>query len=132
MRHLVRTLGVLTIIALASPVWAESVTVPCTINHDGHALFSDSWDWRACRTDLPSLDPYAVLEVTFDPITSIAPSVGWSQTCHHGTPQRITLPAGLAATVATNEEGTLMTAMVINLRPTVSEAGTLTVGIVCR
>jgi len=120
------------IVGVSAPAWAASVTVPCEINFDNHAPFSDTWGWRVCTTDLPGIEPYAVLEITFEPITAVKPSTGWARTCHHGTPQRITLPSGLAATVATNDDGSTVTVTIINLRPTSSEVGTLTVGVECR
>lgn len=135
MRHITAVLGILFTLLTAPLAWADpaQLTTPCTINHDNWPPFSATqWEYRACSVAIPSLAPYSAVEVTFAPITQIAPvgHPGWSAECRYATPTWINAPEGTAVTTTT--DGTVVRVMAINLRQANSAAGTLTVGISCQ
>lgn len=133
MKHVIATLSILAMLVIASVAGAnQEIVAPCEINHDNWPPFSATqWEHRSCAVSLPSLAPYSVAEVVIAPITQVAPigHPGWVAGCRYATPTWVNAPAGLAVTTST--DGTTVSAMVINLRETVSVAGSVTIGVHC-
>lgn len=134
MKYFIAVCGILATLAIAAGAGAnQEIIAPCTINHDNWGPFSvTQWEHRSCPVSLPTLAPYSVIEVTIAPIIQIAP-IGhpeWQAGCLYATPTWVNAPAGLAVTTTTN--GVTIRAMVINLRDTGSEAGTVTIGVRCQ